>query len=300
MTLPTALPTLTKGHGTGNDFLLYTDTEGTAELGPEAVVAIAHRHTGFGADGVIRAVPAALVDPGAAEQGAEWFMDYRNADGSVAEMCGNGIRVFAAYLRRSGLLDLADGAVTRIATRAGVLGVRREGEEYAVDMGTWRATGGEQALASGFDASVVTRGLDEQRPGLRLELPNPHTVVALQDEATLAELDLTSPPGVDPQPEHGTNVEFVVPLGEAEATEDGGRIGVLRMRVHERGVGETLSCGTGACAAALAVRAWFGAGAPDHWQVHVPGGRLRVRVDGDRVELAGPAELVGTITPLAG
>src|SRR5699024_4332277 len=120
-------------------------------------------------------------------------------------------------------------------------------------------------------------------PGLRLELGNPHTVVALQDEQTLAELDLTSLPGVDPPPEHGSNVEFVVPLGEAEATEDGGRIGVLRMRVYERGVGETLSCGTGA---------------PDHWQVHVPGGRLRVRVDGDRVELAGPAELVGVITPL--
>ena len=300
MTLPTDLPTLTKGHGTGNDFLLFTDTEGTGELSAEAVAAITNRHTGIGADGLLRAVPAALVDPAAAEQGAPWFMDYRNADGSVAEMCGNGIRVFVAYLRHAGLLDLPDGAVVPVGTRAGVLGVRREGEEYAVDMGTWRATGGEQALASGFDASVVTRGLDEQRPGLRLELPNPHTVVALQDEATLAELDLTSPPGVDPQPEHGTNVEFVVPLGEAEATEDGGRIGVLRMRVHERGVGETLSCGTGACAAALAVRAWFGDGAPDHWQVHVPGGRLRVRVDGDRVELAGPAELVGVITPLPG
>ena len=298
MTLPTDLPTLTKGHGTGNDFLLFTDTEGTGELPPEAVAAIADRHTGIGADGLIRAVPTALVDPAAAEQGAQWFMDYRNADGSAAEICGNGIRVFVAYLRHAGLLDLPDGAIARIGTRAGVLDVRREGEEYAVDMGTWRATGGAEALASGFDASVVTRGLDEQRPGLRLELGNPHTVVALQDEQTLAELDLTSLPGVDPPPEHGSNVEFVVPLGEAEATEDGGRIGVLRMRVYERGVGETLSCGTGACAAALAVRAWFGTGAPDHWQVHVPGGRLRVRVDGDRVELAGPAELVGVITPL--
>lgn len=295
MTLPTSLPTLTKGHGSGNDFLLYTDSDGTGELSADAVVAIADRHTGFGADGVIRAVPAELTDPQAAAQGAQWFMDYRNADGSVAQMCGNGIRVFTAYLRQSGLLELADGATAQIATRAGVLTVRREGEEYAADMGTWRATGGPDALAAGFDVSVVTAGLDEQRPGLRLELPNPHTVVALQDEVTLLDLDLSAPPRVDPQPEHGTNVEFVVPLGDAEGEVP---TGALRMRVHERGVGETLSCGTGACAAALAVRAWFGDGAPDHWQVQVPGGTLRVRVDGDRVELAGPAELVGVITPL--
>ena len=295
MTLPTPLPTLTKGHGTGNDFLLYTDADGTGELPPDTVAAIADRHTGFGADGVIRAVPTELVDPQAAAQGAHWFMDYRNADGSAAQMCGNGIRVFAAYLRQAGLVEIADGASILIATRAGVLTVRREGTEYAADMGTWRATGGPDALAAGFDVSVVTEGLDEQRPGLRLELPNPHTVVALQDEATLLELDLSTPPRVDPQPEHGTNVEFVVPLGDAEGEVP---TGALRMRVHERGVGETLSCGTGACAAALAVRAWFGEGAPDHWQVQVPGGTLRVRVDGDRVELAGPAELVGVITPL--
>ena len=67
------------------------------------------------------------------------------------------------------------------------------------------------------------------------------------------------------------------------------------MRVHERGVGETRSCGTGACAAALVVRTWAGPDAPDLWWVDVPGGRLRVRVEGDRVELGGPAVLVADV-----
>src|SRR5690606_35113099 len=120
---------------------------------------------------------------------------------------------------------------------------------------------------------------------------NPHTVVALADVGDLDPVDLTRAPGVVPVPPAGTNVELVVPLGETTLA-DGTTAGALRMRVHERGVGETRSCGTGACAAALAVRAWAGAGAPDVWRVEVPGGVLRVTVRGERVELAGPAVLV--------
>ncbi|UFU04203.1 diaminopimelate epimerase [Ruania suaedae] len=303
------LPTFVKGHGTGNDFLLYADPDGVADLTAEMVAAVADRHTGFGADGVIRAVRTSApgLPAGIAGSEAEWFMDYRNADGSIAEMCGNGIRVFAAFLRHESLLDLPEGATTAIATRAGVLQVRREGEEYAVDMGVWSVPGGAEALAEGFDVSVVVPGLSEQRPGLRLDLPNPHTVVAVESAEELEELDLHRAPGVDPVPDHGTNVEFVLPLGEQEVDEvdrDGQvtgtvTMGIIRMRVHERGVGETLSCGTGACAAALAVRTWFGDGAPDEWQVQVPGGTLRVRaLAGQHVELAGPAELVGRVTPL--
>ncbi|NTW38887.1 MAG: diaminopimelate epimerase, partial [Cellulomonadaceae bacterium] len=109
--------------------------------------------------------------------------------------------------------------------------------------------------------------------------------------AELDGADLTRAPRVDPPPPAGTNVELVVPLGE-EVTADG-VVGRLRMRVHERGVGETRSCGTGACAAALAVRTWAGNGAPDAWFVEVPGGVVRVRVlAGGHVELAGPAVLV--------
>ncbi|HMO10927.1 MAG TPA: diaminopimelate epimerase, partial [Actinotalea sp.] len=97
-------------------------------------------------------------------------------------------------------------------------------------------------------------------------------------------------PRVTPLAPHGTNIELVVPMGESDGPD--GLVGTLRMRVHERGVGETRSCGTGACAAALAVRAWAGAGAPDRWRVLVPGGLLEVIVAGERVELAGPAVLV--------
>lgn len=301
--------TFVKGHGTGNDFLLYTDADGEAPLTTEEVVALTDRHTGLGADGVIRAVRTAAADHSVEDQvaEAEWFMDYRNADGSVAEMCGNGIRVYVAYLEREGLLSLDDGAITTIATRAGSLAVRREGEDYAVDMGLWTVPGGEEALAAGFDVTVAVAGLDEPRPGLRLALPNPHVVIALTDRDELAAVDLSVAPRVEPEPENGTNVEVVVPLGErsVDLVDASGEVvgsesvGVVQMRVHERGVGETLSCGTGACAAALATRAWFGEGAPDEWVVLVPGGQLRVRMlDGGGVELEGPAELVAEVTLL--
>lgn len=299
-----------KGHGTGNNFLIVADLDGSRPLDEDRVRLLADRHAGIGADGVIRAVrvehaqrelsDAPVVD-------AQWFMDYRNADGSVAEMCGNGIRVFAAYLMRQGLIELADGDVVPIATRAGELVVRREGDEFAVDMGPWTVPGGQAALDAGSDAQVEIPGLPAARPGLRLALPNPHVVIALTDPAELDLADLSRPPIVDPVPPHGTNVELVVPLGEQEMeiVDDDGvsvgteTVGVVKMRVHERGVGETQSCGTGACAAALAVRTWFGQGAPDTWYVLVPGGRLRVTVlENGHVELAGPAELVAEVTPL--
>ncbi|ACQ80688.1 diaminopimelate epimerase [Beutenbergia cavernae DSM 12333] len=293
-----------KGHGTGNDFLLLADPEGALALTEADVAALSDRHRGLGADGVIRAVRSSAIADGASlleeHPEAVWFMDYRNADGSLAEMCGNGIRVFVEFLRAEGLLDAEDGDVVPVATRAGVLPVRIETDRYAVDMGRWSAPGGAEALEAGFDASVGVAGLDSPRPGLRLALPNPHVVVALEDVAQLESIDLTKPPRVDPLGEGGTNVELVVALGEQRFDADGTPnaegervVGIVRMRVHERGVGETLSCGTGACAAALAVRAWAGAGAPDEWLVLVPGGQLQVRVlPEDHVELSGPAELV--------
>ena len=213
-------------------------------------------------------------------------MDYRNADGSAAEMCGNGTRVFAAYLRREGL-ETADEF--EIATRAGLKLVRFEGDLIAVNLGDWRISDPDHARARGFDALVKVAG-HEPMPGLSLDLGNPHTVVALPDSADLAGLDLTVAPEINPHPPLGTNVEFVRPLGD----------GHLSMRVHERGVGETRSCGTGAAAAALATRWWAGERADaDVWRVDVPGGTLRVRaLPGQQVELAGPAVLVadGTTT----
>lgn len=287
----------TKGHGTRNDFVLLTDTKGELDLTPELVRALADRRGGIGGDGVIRLVPTALVpesrDVLAQDPHAIWFMDYRNADGSVAEMCGNGVRVFAAFAESLGLVSFAGGTEVPVGTRAGVKRVRKEDDGwYAVDMGPWFLPGGRDALRAGFDATVVVRGWEVPRPALSVDLGNPHTVLALAREDLLEDADLTSAPVVEPVPPRGTNVELVVPLGET-VEEDGTVVGHVRMRVHERGVGETPSCGTGACAAALAVRVWGGSEAPDTWFVDVPGGTVRVRaLPDDHVELAGPAELV--------
>jgi diaminopimelate epimerase len=275
----------TKGHGTGNDFVLFADPEGEIELDAPQLAALADRHVGVGGDGVIRAVRSARLTEGAAalaeDAAAEWFMDYHNADGSPAEMCGNGIRVYGAYLIAEGLLELAVGETVAIGTRGGVRQLTRTDDGFEVDLGAFLVAG---------EAMVSARRLDVDRPGLAVGVGNPHVVVALADDAELEALDLGEAPVVTPAPPDGANVEFVVPGAIS------GDLGRIRMRVHERGSGETLSCGTGAAAAALATRSWAGAGAPDTWRVRVPGGELGVRVagtpDGPHVFLSGPAELV--------
>ena len=301
-TVPTTPLPFAKGHGTENDFVLLDDREAQLDLTPELVRALADRRAGVGGDGVIRVVPSSALAEGRAvlahEPAAHWFMDYRNADGSVAQMCGNGVRVFAAYLEELGLATFADDRELVLATRAGARRVRKEDSGwYAVDMGVWSFPGGDAAVRDGFDAEVTVSGLEPvgtqvPRPALSVDLGNPHTVVALASLDDLDRADLHTAPDVLPLPADGTNVELVVPLGE-ETSVDGTVVGRVRMRVHERGVGETRSCGTGACAAALAVRAWAGAGAPDVWLVDVPGGTVRVTLLEDgHVELAGPAVLV--------
>jgi len=283
----------TKGHGTGNDFVIIADPDGELELTAEQVAVLCDRHFGIGADGILRVVRSSALAEGAAalaeEPSAEWFMDYRNADGSIAEMCGNGIRVFAHYLVRAGLATIEPGSTLPIGTRAGVRDVTSSGTGYQVDLGRWRL--------SGDDPLAQARGLDVARPGLGIDVGNPHVVVALASEAELAGLELEFVPELEPALPAGANVEFVVP-GEP-LVRDG--IGHVSMRVFERGVGETLSCGTGVAATALAVRYWAGEHAPDNWRVEVPGGTLGVRMfpaeDGEHVALSGPAQLVysGTV-----
>jgi len=277
--------TFAKGHGTQNDFVLVPDLDGRLDLGPDDVRWLADRHAGVGGDGVIRVVRTREVAEVADQaEVAEWFMDYHNADGSPAEMCGNGVRVLVRYLLREGLVA-GDGERLRVATRSGPRDVRFEGDLIAVDLGAWRIGGGEAALAEGGDATVRVAGLPGPVAALTLDLGNPHTVVLLPTETDLAAADLGHPPVVEPAPPAGTNVELVVPLAP----------GHIVMRVHERGVGETRSCGTGAAAAALAARAWAIAGggeADDEWRVDVPGGTVWVRVLGSRVELIGPSLLV--------
>jgi diaminopimelate epimerase len=277
----------TKGHGTGNDFVLFADPEGEVDLDADQLAFLSDRHFGVGGDGVIRAVRSSRLPEGAEalaeDPGAEWFMDYHNADGSPAEMCGNGIRVFGRFLIDNSLLELAEGESIPIGTRGGVRILTRTADGFEADLGPFLVAG---------DAMVAARNLRVARPGLAVGVGNPHVVVALADEDELEALDLVEAPQVTPPPPNGANVEFVVPADPLVV--DG--VGRIRMRVHERGSGETLSCGTGAAAAALATRHWAGDGAPDRWLVEVPGGVVGVRViateDGDHVALSGPAELV--------
>ena len=271
----------TKGHGTGNDFVILADADGALELSDDQVAALCDRRFGIGGDGILRVVRSAAIDEGtdAAASGAEWFMDYRNADGSKAEMCGNGIRVFARYLDETGLASLDAGPLA-IGTRAGVKTLTRSELGLEVDLGVYRV--------DESDVLVRAKGLGVARPGVGIDVGNPHIVVALFTPAELEGLDLTAQPLLEPQPRDGANVEFVVP---SDPLVQGG-VGSIRMRVFERGVGETLSCGTGVAASALAVRHWAGRGAPDDWTVDVPGGRLGVRMREGRVYLSGPATLV--------
>jgi len=290
------MPTIqfTKGHGTGNDFVLFADPDGETDLTPAQIAAICDRHFGVGADGLLRAVRSRSIPEGAAalaeDADAEWFMDYHNADGSIAEMCGNGIRVFTRYLIEQGLADLEPGGTLPIGTRSGVRDVQRNASGFQADLGRWSLDGGEPL--------VRAKELPVARPGLGINVGNPHVVVALASDEELDGADLSYIPVVEPVPEHGANVEFVV--AAEPLVKDG--VGHIRMRVHERGSGETLSCGTGAVAAALATRHWAGAGAPHQWRVDVPGGTVGVRMfpteDGEHVSLSGPAELVfeGTLT----
>jgi diaminopimelate epimerase len=281
--------TFTKGHGTGNDFILIQDPAGQMALTEAEIRKLCDRHFGIGADGLIFAVRTenSAEVRGLLEQepNAEWFMDYRNSDGSKAEMCGNGIRVFARYLLSNSLAELTDGSTLPIATRNGIKDVTATASGFAVDLGRWGVTETEYLVRVG--------GLAVARPGLAINLGNPHVVVALADQEELSSLELSKAPVLDPEAPNGANVEFVV-LDEPLIKEG---VASLTMRVHERGVGETMSCGTGVAAAALAIRHWADNG-QNFWKVRVPGGEVAVRMfateDGEHVGISGAAELVFT------
>jgi diaminopimelate epimerase len=279
-----------KGHGTENDFVILPDPHGEHDLTPAAAARLCDRRAGIGADGVLRMVRTAALpgspqtaptQAGSAQSGpaeigsaqtgpAEWFMDYRNADGSIAEMCGNGLRVFARYLLEHGL---AAGPSFAVATRSGIRQVRAEPDgQITVDMGPVTVLGPGRAVIGG-----VTRD------GLRVSVGNPH-LACLVDDA-LDKFDLAAPPGLDPADfPDGGNVELVRRTGPD----------AISMRVHERGSGETRSCGTGAVAAAAAAAALFSATktAPRQWHVTVPGGQLLVTLEAGTSWLTGPAVIV--------
>ena len=264
-----------KGHGTGNDFVVLLDREAMLDVGEAEVRFLCDRHIGIGGDGLLRAVFARHIEEWDGEPDL-WFMDYRNADGSVAEMCGNGIRVFVRFLLQH---DLASGPVVQVATRTGLK------EVYVLPDGRLRAAMGQVVVAD-RGVRVCTAG-GEEFSALRVDVGNPHAVSFTDD---LSNLPLHTAPTWSPREEfpHGVNMEFGALLGERH----------VAMRVFERGVGETQSCGTGTVAVAAAARLKTGdPELPVIYHVDVPGGRLLVELTADQSYLTGPAVLVahGTV-----
>ncbi|MFM7145896.1 MAG: diaminopimelate epimerase [Actinomycetales bacterium] len=260
-----------KGHGTGNDFIVVPDLAGELDLPADWVRAVCSRHTGLGADGVIRVVRGGPQSPVEWGRGADFVMDHRNADGSLAEMCGNGARVMMRYLAEAGLIGGSDPVL--LATRGGLRTAWVHGTDptgdITVNMGS--ATLGPKTYVQ----------LDGRTwPAQGALLPNPHAVVVVEDLADAGDLaGMPTVPAAD-FPD-GVNVEFVVRQAPDR----------LSMRVHERGVGETLACGTGACAVA------YVAGSLQDGPVSVqqPGGTVRISLAEDgALLLSGPAVLVAS------
>ncbi|HVK30359.1 MAG TPA: diaminopimelate epimerase [Nocardioides sp.] len=264
-----------KGHGTENDFVLLPDHDGTVhgELDAERVRALCDRRAGIGGDGVLRVIRTAAVGQAGRGQEAEWFMDYRNSDGSVSEMCGNGVRVFGRHLAEQGLVDPAQPVP--VATRAGVKVLTFAGGtphgEITVDMGIPKVLG-ETEVGVG----------DRTWPALHVDMGNPHAVAFVDDLADAGHLydAPTHDPAVYPA---GVNVEFVVRRGPQH----------VAMRVHERGSGETRSCGTGACAVMVTAALADDAARDTEYRIDLPGGTLRIAwTADDRILMTGPALVV--------
>ena len=263
-----------KGHGTGNDFVILPDDRSAASPSAHEIRWLCDRRFGIGGDGLLRALPAGDVPQWDGDPDL-WFMDYYNADGSVAQMCGNGLRVFARFLRTEGLID---GDEAEVATRSGVKRVR------LFDDGTVRAELGPVQVGDEL-VSISTTG--HSCPARPADVGNPHAVVVLDGHESVTEMDLSSAPVWSPAeafPE-GVNVEFVRQVGRTH----------VQMRVFERGVGETLSCGTGTVAVAAVMARRTGDLGP--WRVDVPGGRITVELaqsqNGEmQASLTGPAVLV--------
>lgn len=288
-----------KAHATGNDFVVYADPDGRYEPTADEVRFLCDRHFGIGGDGLIRLAhpqdvsdlkEAQLADCAAGQ--AEWFMDYRNADGSLAEMCGNGTRAITLFAQRQGLADRPGGEPFRLGTRGGVKILTSLGEVeglgkdvFRVEMGSW-----QRGDVDGYEVSIP--GTAGSARGTFVDMGNPHVVTVVEDAFTslpvLDNLDLSVRPVVEPGIDEGQNVEFVR-IDEIDAATD---IGEATMRVYERGCGETMSCGTGLCATAIVLRAKTNI---SHWRIKVKGGTLRVDVTDDNVMLTGSAALVATV-----
>jgi diaminopimelate epimerase len=287
-----------KGHGTQNDFVLLADPDARLTLAPAAVAALCDRRRGLGADGVLRVTTAAAAEAAGVfdrlpegVQPGDWYMDYRNADGSIAQMCGNGVRVFAHFLRASGLETRDEFVIGSLAGPRPVVlhdfptGGQATRADVTVDMGKTNLLGSGQAVVGGRRFS-----------GLAVDVGNPH-LACVDDTLTadeLAALDVAAPVSFDAdQFPDGVNVEVLtapVPIpGSLRSSPPVD--GSVSMRVHERGVGETRSCGTGTVAAAVAALQYQG-GATGTLRVCIPGGEVTVTITDASSTLRGPSVLV--------
>ena len=288
-----------KAHATGNDFVVYLDEDGTHEPTANEVRFLCDRHFRIGGDGLIRlAHPQAVSDVNerqiadCAAGDADWFMDYRNADGSLAEMCGNGTRAITLFAQRQGIADQPGGTPFHLGTRAGVKILTSLGDVpglgkdvFQVEMGAWK-----RGDVDGYEVTIP--GTSGSARGTFVDMGNPHVVAVLEDAfaslPNVEDLDLVTKPVVAPEIPSDQNVEFV----RIDEQSEGDDAGEATMRVNERGCGETLSCGTGLCATAITLRAKTGI---DHWTITVRGGTLRVDVTDEDVKLTGSATIVGKI-----
>lgn len=288
-----------KAHATGNDFVVYLDEDGMHEPTADEVRFLCDRHFGIGGDGLIRlAHPQAVSDVNerqiadCAAGDADWFMDYRNANGSLAEMCGNGTRAITLFAQRQGIADQPGGKPFHLGTRAGVKILTSLGDVpglgkdvFQVEMGAWK-----RGDVDGYEVTIP--GTSGSARGTFVDMGNPHVVAVLEDAfaslPNVEDLDLVTKPVVAPEIPSDQNVEFV----RIDEQSEGDDAGEATMRVNERGCGETLSCGTGLCATAITLRAKTGI---DHWTITVRGGTLRVDVTDEDVKLTGSATIVGKI-----
>jgi diaminopimelate epimerase len=238
----------TKMHGCGNDFIIIDEA---VSIDAARVRALCDRRTGIGADGIL------VIGP---PVGRRWPLVIHNADGSIADACGNGSRCVARYL-----LDRFGGDALELDTASGVVRAWRDPEGFAIELAAPEL--GDSLRVDGHEARAVRVG-------------NPNVMIFVDDPAREDLVALAAASTVLAGP---ANVGAVARRGPSE----------LVLRVHERGVGETLACGTGSCAAVAAALA-RGDVTSDTVRVRLPGGTLVVRPRGERYELAGPAEYVFT------
>jgi diaminopimelate epimerase len=262
-----------KYHGIGNDFIMFADPDDELTLDADLVRSLCDRRFGIGGDGVIRVAPG--------QDGTDFFMDYVNSDGSVGEMCGNGIRCLAFFAQAEGLTTKNE---LKIGTRAGLKTVWIDGDSARVDMGPPFFTPDSIPVVwSGTDALHAKLELDEGViEAACVSMGNPHAVLFVDDPGAAPVTTLGPAIETHHAFPHGANVEFITVESPTR----------IRMRVWERGSGETLACGTGACAVAVIGRVL--GGTEERVTVALPGGELLVEWAGalDReapVFMTGPA-----------